>query len=400
MGAISPTGALNGISAGTVTITYQRTGACPVTANITIAANTLSPISGTGVLTACTGGTPFLLTATGGMLEHSTAAVATIGSSSGILAAGTTTGASTITYTQGGCYVTKSVEVAATSSLKPITGASAVCVGNNTQLTDATALGVWGSSNATIAYVNAIGGVNGVAAGTATISYTKAGCFVTQVMSVNPNTTATITGNTNICTGSTSQLGDVTGSGVWSSSNNALATVGSTGIVYSGTAGGSLTITYGIAGGCYQTFQLTVDSATTSVGAIGGANSVCQAATTTITDAKPGGTWSSSNTSIVTVNAFGVLTGVATGTATVTYTRLACTSTKIMSVNALPVISGTLSVCTSNTTSLSGSPSGGTWSSFNTLYATVGSSSGVVTGVQAGSTNISYLAPTGCASYG
>src|SRR5690349_5995567 len=46
-----------------------------------------------------------------------------------------------------------------------------------------------------------------------------------------------------------------------------------------------------------------------SVNAITGTTSVCSGSTTTLSDATPGGVWSSNNTGVATVNASGVVTG-------------------------------------------------------------------------------------------
>ncbi len=65
----------------------------------------------------------------------------------------------------------------------------------------------------------------------------------------------------------------------------------------------------------------------------------------------------------------------------------------IITVHDLPVvpaITGTPSVCVGGTTTLSNATSGGTWLSGNTGTATVNSTTGVVTGVAAGTVNISY----------
>lgn len=61
-----------------------------------------------------------------------------------------------------------------------------------------------------------------------------------------------------------------------------------------------------------------------------------------------------------------------------------------------PTITGATVVTVGNTITLTGSPAGGTWSSSNTSAATV-NSSGVVTGVAAGNTNITYT-QGGCTS--
>lgn len=58
-------------------------------------------------------------------------------------------------------------------------------------------------------------------------------------------------------------------------------------------------------------------------------------------------------------------------------------------------ITGSLNVCVGNTTALSDVTVGGTWRSSMTPVATI-NSSGVMTGVSAGTTTISYTMPTGC----
>ena len=59
-------------------------------------------------------------------------------------------------------------------------------------------------------------------------------------------------------------------------------------------------------------------------------------------------------------------------------------------------ISGALTVNAGSTTQLSGSPSGGTWSSATPSVATVNSSTGLVLGVSAGTSIITYTTTAGC----
>ncbi|UQD57111.1 gliding motility-associated C-terminal domain-containing protein [Flavobacterium sp. K5-23] len=90
------------------------------------------------------------------------------------------------------------------------------------------------------------------------------------------------------------------------------------------------------------------------------------------------------------------------GIYTVTYTFITGGCEKIVTttvtVNALPTITGTLSVCVNSTTTLTGSGTAATsnpWVSSDPLKATV-SSIGVVTGVSAGTTVITYTNNNGC----
>jgi hypothetical protein len=136
-----------------------------------------------------------------------------------------------------------------------------------------------------------------------------------------------------------------------------------------------------------------------TVAAITGTTTVCVNSTTTLSDAITGGTWSSGNTAVATINSTtGVVTGVTAGTATITYTVTNsnnCTNSTsaTATVNALPTvaaITGTTTVCVNSTTTLSDATTGGTWSSGNTAVATVNSATGVVTGVTAGTASITY----------
>ena len=55
------------------------------------------------------------------------------------------------------------------------------------------------------------------------------------------------------------------------------------------------------------------------VAPLSGALKVSVGCTTPLSDLTPGGTWSSSNTSVATVNTTGIVSGIATGTATISY---------------------------------------------------------------------------------
>ncbi len=116
----------------------------------------------------------------------------------------------------------------------------------------------------------------------------------------------------------------------------------------------------------------------------------------TAANVKIGGTAVSSITSN-TGTAMVVVVGTGTtGTVAVTTAGGTATSASTYTVNSLPAISGTVSVCTGSTTTLTGSITPGTWGSSNTGVATV-NSSGVVSGVATGSATITYtVTATGC----
>ncbi len=125
---------------------------------------------------------------------------------------------------------------------------------------------------------------------------------------------------------------------------------------------------------------------------------VCVGATTTLADATPGGTWNSATTGIATVSSTGVVTGVSAGTAVISYTASGCTVSVVVTVTPAAdagTITGVTSACIGLTTSLSNATTGGTWSSSTPSVGTI-SSTGVVAGISAGTTVISYSVTNSC----
>ena len=137
----------------------------------------------------------------------------------------------------------------------------------------------------------------------------------------------------------------------------------------------------------------------TDIGAITGTFTVCPGATTYLTDLSTGGIWSSSNTGVATVGSTGVVTGVAGGTAAISYTSMGISAAAVVTV--IPFSAGSLTgstsmVCVGATITVGDTVSGGVWSSNDPGVATIGSSTGIVTGVSAGSALISYAVTGTC----
>jgi uncharacterized protein YjdB len=384
----STTGIVTGVAAGTPTMTYTLGTGCIATAQITV--NT-TPASITGVGTVCPGATTLLSSTTpGGSWTSNNNTLATV---SGIgLVTGVAAGNPVISYTLAGCSATTIVTVNPLPAA--IAGPGSVCVNSSVTLTDASTGGAWSSSNTAIGSVSATGVVTGVSSGAINISYTMpTGCFVVKGFTVNPIPSA-ITGSNNVCVGLTTALSNAIAGGAWTSSNTAFASVSVTGVV-TGVASGSPVITYTLPGGCLTTLPITVNA---NPAAITGANNVCVGLNTSLGDPTTGGTWSSSNPAAGSISGTGVVSGIAAGNTTITYSlATGCINTKAFTVNALPsAIAGASTVCAGSSTTLSSTPVGGTWTSSNTSWATVGSASGVVAGVAAGAPNITYTLPTGC----
>ncbi len=95
------------------------------------------------------------------------------------------------------------------------------------------------------------------------------------------------------------------------------------------------------------------------VAAITGNSTACIGQQTTLGNTTPNGLWSSSNTSITTIDNVGVLSGISAGSATINYTvtnvnGCVTTATKSITVNAVPtgIISGNNTICAGTSTNL------------------------------------------------
>ena len=386
---MAATGVVTGVAAGLAIITCTISTGCFVTATITV--NPL-PSSISGPSAVCAGSSITLSDPGSGTWVSSTSAVAIIGSSSGIVL-GVATGTTTITYTlPTGCYTTTTVSVSTTPT--PVSGSTSVCAGGTLPLSDAVIGGVWFSSNLSVATIGSLSGwVSGLAAGTSLITYSLGtGCTVTKSITVNPSPLA-IAGGSSICIGGTVSLSDATPGGTWLCGPSTVAAISGTGIL-SGIGAGTATVDYTVAG-CPATRAITVNLTPAS---ITGPSTVCIGGSVTESDAVTGGLWSTAASSLTIGSSSGIITGISTGTAIITYSIGSCTTAKLISINPVPVISGPTGICTGTSSALSASITGGSWNSSLTSVATVGATTGVVAGIAPGNATIYYALLTGCLS--
>ncbi len=388
----SASGIVSGVTAGTAVITYS-VGTCFTTTTVTVIANP-SAITPPGAVGVCVGANTTLANGTpGGTWSSGSTGIATVGTSG--IVTGVSPGVATISYTNAsGCAATKNITVNITpSALSP--SSSPVCVGSTATFTNSVSGGTWTSSAPGTASV-AAGVVSGVSAGTATITYTIGTCFVTAPVTVIASPAAiSPAGAVSICVGATASLSDPTPGGTWSSGATGVATVGTAGLV-TGVSGGTATISYTNVSGCSAIKVVTVNSTPSAI--TPSSTTICTGTTITLTNSVSGGTWTSSAPGTASVSAGGVVTGVAIGTATITYAIGTCTALATVTVNLSPsagTITGPTLVCVGATASLSNATSGGVWSSSASGIASVGST-GIVTGVSAGAATISYTVTNGC----
>ena len=416
------TGKVTGVAAGNTTVTYTVTTVCG-SASTTYAV-TVNPVpnAGTvlGITSVCTGSTTTLASdgLPGGTWSSSNTAAATVNPTTGVVT-GVNAGTSTITYTVsapcGTVIASAVVTIADLPHAGTVTGVAALCSGYTAIFTsNGTGGGTWSSNNPAAATVNAVTGeVTGVAPGSASITYTVSSTCGSSASSANITISAlpnagVISGAGTVCAGSVTNLtSSGTTGGTWSSNNNLVASVNASTGVVTAIAAGSATITYTVANTC-GTASATADVSVNALpvsGIVNGAASICANATTGFTsNGNGGGTWTSSNTAAATVNSVtGVVKGIAAGSATIKYTVSGSCGTSVSSanitVNPLPdagIVSGTPVCVGATTTFTSNGDVAGTWISDNTAIATVDGTTGLVTGISAGSTIISYKVVNGC----
>ena len=292
-----------------------------------------------------------------------------------------------------------------------ISGPTTLCAGATISLTNTSTGGTWTSSNTAVAVVGAATGiVTGLSTGTTIISYAVTNACGTSVDTqmvtvIGLPSPGTITGPATLCPGTSATFTDPVTGGAWASSNPAVAVVGATSGIVTGIATGTTIISYTVTNMCGTATdtQAVVVTLTPSAGIIAGPTGVCAGATISLANATTGGTWTSSNPSIATVGfTTGIVGGITTGTVVITYTFTnACgtaTDTQSITVNPAPfagTITGPTNVCAGSTINLVNTTTGGAWSSSFVAFATV-TSAGMVSGVAAGTSIISYSVTNAC----
>jgi uncharacterized protein YjdB/beta-glucanase (GH16 family) len=206
----------------------------------------------------------------------------------------------------------------------------------------------------------------------------------------------------------------------WTSSNTSVATVNSSGLV-TGVAAGSATITATTQDGAktatsaisVTTANVAVTGVTVSPTSASVAVNATQQLTATVVPANATNktvSWVSSNTSVATVNASGLVSGVAAGTATITVTTqdgsktatsAITVATSTVAVTGVSVSPASASITAGTTQQLTATvaPANATnktvsWTSGNNSIATV-SSGGLVSAVSAGSVTITVTTQDG-----
>ncbi len=214
--------------------------------------------------------------------------------------------------------------------------------------------------------------------------------------------TITSSSDNTICIGSTIGLSTST-TGTWTSSDEDIATVSSSGAV-TGVSAGTATITFvADANDCALSANIDITITNKQSVTITGDDTLCEGNTTTLSTSAGGGTWSSANTNIATINSSGTVTAVSTGIVLISYNHPSnsCSenSSFTIEVSDTPSVSitGDTEICVGETTSISTTVTGGFWTSSDSNIAIV-SSSGSVSGIAPGTVTFYYTTGDDCTS--
>ena len=407
--SVSASGVVTGIASGPNIISYTLVNACDT--SVAIFLMTVDPVpvpaSILGLSELCPDYAIILTDsfATPGGAWTSSNASATVSDG---LVIGVSGGVDTITYSIvnscGSASATKIITVNSYPFAGVISGPTVYCVGQIDTLASTGYGGTWSTTNATAA-ITGSGEILALEPGDDTVSYivtNLCGTSVTRLpIFINPTPNTTVHVDSAICVGSTYTVTADSAGGIWSFSNtHATFTAGH----ITGVTTGWDTLTYKLTNAC------TTDSSRTPVHiitlpvvpAITGASAVCIAASITLTDAMPGGTWAVTNAAAG-ITSLGVVSGIAAGTDTTKYTATnmcgSNTVKKTVTINTPPVvaaISGTSALCAGLDSMLTETTTGGTWSSTNAA-ATI-STGGMLAAIYGGTDTIKYTLSNSCGS--
>ena len=283
-----------------------------------------------------------------------------------------------------------------------IIGDDMLCVGEVSNVAPSVG-GIWTSSNDTIATVDNMGGVTALAAGKVTFVYTdsQTGCQSepTDSLTVFGPPTINYSGTTNLCVSGTTSLIPSSG-GIWTSTNTAVATITPSGDVTAIGQGAVNFIFVDANTNCESVLSPALTVSSPPVTYFDGNDEICINGET-FAMPNMNGVWLSSDPSVAAVTDLGVVTGIAGGTAMLTYTDTlnGCESSDPLNIivkdTSVVSITGDSDICMGGVTTLSPS-SGGIWTSSNTNIATV-NSQGIVKGLAPGVVSFTYVdASSGC----
>ncbi len=289
-----------------------------------------------------------------------------------------------------------------------ISGPARMCVGSTATFMSSVMGGMWSNVDLMVDTTSPTGVVEARAFGGDTIKYTIMNTCgtTTATATLRVDTAVTsqpITGPTHVCVGNTIALNNVNvvGAGVWSVGVTGRSTISVAGML-TGVAAGADTVVYNFTNACSAvSSSIIIDvESVLPAGTISGATAVCSGSWTTLTSSVSGGVWISSSTPVAVVSAVGNVTGIAQGSALISYYRSnscgASFATHSMDVQVpAGAISSNDSVGIDSFLVLTNPTPGGTWSTADASIANIVGAD-TVRGVDTGVTTITYAVTNAC----
>jgi autotransporter-associated beta strand protein len=438
---VSSVAALSVTTPGTYTVTVTSSNGCTATSAVTITTDGSAVVPGitnnTGVTELTCTTASISLTATGGVSYSWTKSSTVVGTNATLSV--TTPGTYIVTVTNSiGCSATSTITITRniTAPTAGITNNTATTVLNCTTTSislTATGGGTYSWSNgSSVVGTSAALSVTSPATYTVTVTSSN-GCTATSAVTITQNTAAStaavLSGTATIPRGNSTNLSVAITGGT--APYTVVYTDGTSNFnVNSYTSGSNISVspststTYSLvsvtgANGCAGTGNSGTPVVTVNVGptasVISGTTAICVGSSTNISVAITSGTSPYTvvyynGTSNTTVNNYVSGTNISVSpTANTTYTIVSVTDANsnvgsgnngsaVITVNTLPSITGTLTVCANATTQLSGSgtsASSNPWVSASTSIATI-DNNGLVTGRALGTSIITYTNSNGC----
>ncbi len=376
---VSNTGLVSGISAGTTAITYMNSTGGTSTVNVVIKA---TPSVSVNAQTICNGASATLVATpsiTGGTYLWGGNEI-----TQNITVNPTTNTNYTVVYTLNGCSSNQSLGVVTVNPIPSVNAGAdiTICSGASIILSGSGAQSYSWSNSVTdgTSFIPSVGSTN------YTLTGTSNGCSATDVVNVTVNTTPNlvITNPAAVCSPNTIDVtspavtSGSTGGGTlsyWTDANCTTSLGSPSAIINAGPI--YIKSTLGV---CSDVKQVTVTI--NSQPSITGNLSTYATSTTQLTGSATAAVntpWLSSNTGIATVSNTGLVTGIASGTSTITYTNNnGCSNTVLVTVGALNTITLSSAVGTDNQTICANTPI------TNITYTTTGATGANFSGLPSG----------------
>jgi sugar lactone lactonase YvrE len=330
---IGTAGTVIGVAQGSVTISYSKSTACGLihaTSAVTVNPLPQAQIVPSGSYVCKDAEVTWFGNPSGGYLSSTSGNVSML--SSGRIR-GINVGTALITYSfTNSCGVatdTATIQILAPADPGTLSGGGSGCPGDTKVISATVPGGVWSTSDTAIATVDQSGVALIRAAGTAKISYTVTGVCgavsaVTNVTGSSSPYTGYIIGMASQCMGKLVSFSNPVAGGVWSVADTSIATIDAMGTLTC-IAVGTTQVAYSVTDGCgtgVKTANITV-LPVPQLTPITGKSVIVAGKTVELRGRAPSGVWSASDSSVVTIDQWGVVTGRALGSAIITYSETA-----------------------------------------------------------------------------